>query len=731
MNATSAEQFELSYRRFAEQLRLGEEVQCSRAVLKAVCSRLSKDSSGYWLMVLDGLDDEDSLIATDPANSGKSLLEFIPTSPYAKILITTRSKRIARGQVHGNSEYVVRVDSLGTEDAAQILFGKVTENAAKWKWIEDVSNALDGSAGALALTYDYLQRAGKNFSHRKHLKVLQPDPPAGKQGAARAWELHLGLLKAENPNTVDLMLLISRLDVQGLPNSLFARRQIQEISTLQTYGLVESSLDRRLFFMTAEFRRLAQEWLARHEEDRQLADESSLSMVRERFCAKTEDDAEQAALLPCALAALRLQLISPEGKRDMAALLSGVSKHYVHQMKHEKALEYLERCLALHEDAPDSEKKRVSVEETKRAIGEVKGQLLHPGPETALAKAAPTDVPVEGGLIWAGRRLKAPEGFPAVDSLVTRKQLEAPDMLPTKDSLGRSRRQIRAPEKFRMVSGLAGAARRLKTPEKLPTEGSLIEARRRFQDLKTRDAGWQSNDPARAASNLAALQMAQGRKPGDDSEPARLYQKVLDWHRESHGADPIVTPRHQWNLALAHESESRHDEAESLCRSAAQIVGAQIDTGNTDTDLRALHLKMLSSLAGMYSSQGRAEDAEQLYRDVVLAQSELLGPAHPETLLTRHGRALLLQGSGQADAAWLELRGVLMGQRDLLGVDDPATLQTACNMALNYRMRGELEAAEGLYRQVLETQRSVLGETHVQTVTTAQMLDELLGEAVG
>jgi hypothetical protein len=55
--------------------------------------------------------------------------------------------------------------------------------------------------------------------------------------------------------------------------------------------------------------------------------------------------------------------------------------------------------------------------------------------------------------------------------------------------------------------------------------------------------------------------------------------------------------------------------------------------------------------AGMLAQQGKYDQAEQTYREVLGDRLRVLGPDHPDTLATRHEVARMLARQGQHERA--------------------------------------------------------------------------------
>ncbi|KAF7541977.1 hypothetical protein G7Z17_g11846 [Cylindrodendrum hubeiense] len=642
VNASSVEQLHISYKGIAQVLHLSKESQRNHRVVEAVQDCLKQDSSGAWLMVLDGLEKKSNLTTTDSMNSGKSLMELMPTGLHAKVLITTRSKRLAEQIVDGNNEHIICINPIKDDDALTLL-GSTRSDKARMKSAIDLAKTLQKSAGALTLAQSYLKKDEKHPTVKQYLKLIG-SPSDEKSSAARAWELLHDLIRAHHPEAAELMLLISALDVQCVPDSYFSRHDAFElIPILQDYGVVEPSQDRRIFYITSLFRLLGQKWLADHGKKTQV-EELALHIILRKFKEESRD-----ALLPCALAVLKFQLTSTESKRDLATLLSRVSEYYIHLEQPHKALAHLEECLASRKKEPDLEKREALVEETKRA-------------------------------------------FENARELASRSN--------TKKSL-------------------AGTGKR--------SSRKGFEDDKQFLELEKSDAQWQNRHTVQKASDVAARRMGQSQYEGPDNSVA-LYQRVVDWLKGKDGVNPLDLARNEYNLALAQDAKGQYDESEKLYCSALSLLSEDMKLNKPDSTTEELFLKIFGSLAAMYCAQAQFDKAEAAFQVVLPRQLVALGQNHPETLVTRHNVALLMQERGEVDKAADELQQVLMAQHSLLGSDDPVTLRTACSVALNLRLREKYDESRKVYREVLKSQKEILGKTHTDTVRTKLMLKELVDE---
>ncbi|MDZ8260602.1 tetratricopeptide repeat protein [Nostoc sp. ChiQUE01b] len=143
----------------------------------------------------------------------------------------------------------------------------------------------------------------------------------------------------------------------------------------------------------------------------------------------------------------------------------------------------------------------------------------------------------------------------------------------------------------------------------------------------------------------------------------------------------------------------------------------------------------LSSLADLYISQGRYNEAESLYQQALKLNKRLLGEYHIDvaTSLDRLALVYLLQKRyNEAEPLYqqaLELRKRLLGDyntlklRILLLGDSHIDVATSLdNLALVYRLQERYNEAEPLYQQALELRKRLLGEEHLDVVDSLNSL---------
>ncbi|KEY73422.1 hypothetical protein S7711_06841 [Stachybotrys chartarum IBT 7711] len=634
VNAGSAEQFECSYKRIAVDRGLVRDDMDLGMVVEAVRKFLRYESSGHWLMILDGFEDETDLMATGAEHAGRSLLDFIPNSVHSSVLITSQSKGLSLRQVGQLSENSIEMPSLSEKDASILLFGRITENADRKRWIQGMMRVLDNLPIGLVLAHIYQKEVASSMKSRDVLKAIEAHS-GEKRPAARAWNLLMDLMRKQHSDSVNLMLLMGIFDLQSVPGTLLDRPQIaKQVPVLVRYGIVEPSTDKRLYHITSTIRACVRDWLAKHQDEKLAIEELALSTMCERFTPETSE-----GLLPCALALIRLEPRSPLGQEKLIQLCLQVSDQLAQLRRFPQALLCLQICHAILEKSFSIKNRDELLTKTTKDIENIKQ--------------------------------------------ISKKKI-----------------------------GTVSPDHRTRDMARVKAEVDKLAA--------SKDHGKDHKLTISRTSDLAAMQLLRPETRGSDST-VDLYQRVLDWHQARRTADHMGKARHQYNLALAHESKGDFNKAEKLYHSA---IGDCLKEQTRES--LVLRFRILGNLVCSYGRQGRLDVTEEVLQTLLPEQTEMLGWDHPDTLVTRHSAALLLQERGSIVAAEDELRRILDAQRSLLDSDDAAMFRTACSLALNLRLQKRHLEAENLFQETLKTQQQVLGMDHVDTTRTSLMLKELL-----
>ena len=115
--------------------------------------------------------------------------------------------------------------------------------------------------------------------------------------------------------------------------------------------------------------------------------------------------------------------------------------------------------------------------------------------------------------------------------------------------------------------------------------------------------------------------------------------------------------------------------------------------------------------------------------DSVTQACDVLGPDHPNALVSRNNLAGTYRDAGRLDKAIALYEQTLEDSIRVLGTDHPSTLTTRNNLAGAYRAAGRLDKAIPLYEQVFGGRSRVLGPDHRSTLTARDELADIYREA--
>ncbi|KAF2815300.1 uncharacterized protein BDZ99DRAFT_485673 [Mytilinidion resinicola] len=177
---------------------------------------------------------------------------------------------------------------------------------------------------------------------------------------------------------------------------------------------------------------------------------------------------------------------------------------------------------------------------------------------------------------------------------------------------------------------------------------------------------------------------------------------LAEWTRKAVARLEEVFPDHEhrnravWRMYLPH---ARHALESNLV--------AKEDASRIDLEWK---------IAMCYYSDGRFDEAETFFREVMEYRKKVLGAEHPDTLksiaklaLTHHAQSRFQESKA------LGLKA-MEAQRRVLGEEDPETLSTMSHLAMTYSDLSQWKEAEELELQTMELRMRVLGGEHPDTL---------------
>ena len=232
--ASNTARVEAAYKQIADTLVLPERDKSAAYLIELVTRWLANDSNGPWLMIIDNVDDLETLHAeVGRSEETVSIANMVPQSRNGRVLITSRNIDVAREMV-GREQDIVRVGQMEEGEAAELLKKKLVK-------------PLDGSEASLLAALDYFplaitQAAGyinrqpgmsvsayvgkltniasKTSLLEKHLPDVRRHEKA-KSSILKTWWISFEEIKLERPGAADLLSFMSFFNRQGIPKFMF------------------------------------------------------------------------------------------------------------------------------------------------------------------------------------------------------------------------------------------------------------------------------------------------------------------------------------------------------------------------------------------------------------------------------------------------------------------------------------------------------------------------------
>lgn len=174
------------------------------------------------------------------------------------------------------------------------------------------------------------------------------------------------------------------------------------------------------------------------------------------------------------------------------------------------------------------------------------------------------------------------------------------------------------------------------------------------------------------------------------------------------------------SLALVYTMQGRNDQAEPLYR---DVIEYRTRAFGADDSLTMQAKNDLGVL--LTEIPDRRAQAESLFTSVLKVQKARKGVENAGTLAVMANYSWLLAQEGRMAEA--ESLGVatLAGRRNVLGEHDPVTMQSVNNLAVIYNRTGRPKLAEPLILEDYEVTRRTLGEEHPDILPTMSNLGKV------
>ncbi|KAL9578730.1 MAG: hypothetical protein Q9203_006987, partial [Teloschistes exilis] len=301
IHAATRARFEEGYRRIVQATKMDGWDNPKADILSLVRSWLCDKSNGRWVMVVDNADDlavffpllsrAKAVEVGNPGQAAEPLSDFLPQSPNGSILITSRSRDVAR-RLTGRGDCLVEVKPMDKGEALALLQKKLSFNASEHNAIE-LLEALDQMPLAITQAAAYIEHRAPRMTisryidevrrkdHDRALLLMKDMGDDRRDGRASnsiiaTWQISFAHIRKAMPTAARLLSLMSLFDRQGIPESLLHDRYWRDdgkeanfeddIHTLTSFSLVEISADGHEFEMHRLVQFSTKKWLELYDE---------------------------------------------------------------------------------------------------------------------------------------------------------------------------------------------------------------------------------------------------------------------------------------------------------------------------------------------------------------------------------------------------------------------------------------------------------------------------------
>ena len=242
-----------------------------------------------------------------------------------------------------------------------------------------------------------------------------------------------------------------------------------------------------------------------------------------------------------------------------------------------------------------------------------------------------------------------------------------------------------------------------------------------------RELGPGHPDLATTLNNLAVLYAVGGRYV----EAELSYKRSLAIREAALGSEDPSVGESLNNLAMLYESQGRYADAVTLLLRSFAIRLKAIGEIRQGTSFGPAHHDFVvtsNNLGGIFYTQGRYAEAEQVYKAIASLLELRLGPDHADlaTVLNNVAEVYRVQGR-YADAEPILTRALSIWEQ-ALGLGHPLVAVALDNLALLYQAQGRYADAEPFYKRSLAVREKVFGPDHPEV---GQSLNNLAALAFG
>jgi tetratricopeptide (TPR) repeat protein len=194
----------------------------------------------------------------------------------------------------------------------------------------------------------------------------------------------------------------------------------------------------------------------------------------------------------------------------------------------------------------------------------------------------------------------------------------------------------------------------------------------------------------------------------------------LSRHQQIYGTTHHRTIESKQHLARLYRWQGKYQQAEEQYKDVIQNFEKCLGV------LDLVKIQAASEYGWVLKELGRISDSEVVFRDTVDKVENSLGEQHPELYTCLENLACIVgqdsKNRPRMEESWEIRRRVLEGRRRVLGEVHPDTIQTLCNYGQNLSLQGKMQDAEKTLSRALTMFEATQGEDHHQTFIAMNFL---------
>lgn len=693
-----------------------------------VKKRLSDESTGHWLLIIDNADDIDVL----DRSGDFPLLDYLPNSSKGSIIFTTRNRKAAIDLAA--ADHIIEVKPMNQSEARELfdtslsskdLLGEDTDTinrllealtylplaiiqatAFMAKNVATTSGYLDlyeGSeeAAISLLSEDFVDK--RRYDDPKYTEIKNP--------VAMTWLISFDQIRKQDKLAAKYLSFMACLFQEDIPRSLLPAgptktEEFKAIGTLKAYSFISERKKEKDKEQSFDIHRLVhletRIWLKK---DKSLADwtEKAISSLAAVFpTGEQENRIIWTKYLPHAFHVLDLPH-PPEGDKkieiDLVAkvgwCLQTNGQYGEAEKRYRRELELKEELLG--EEDPETLTTMSHLASVLNNFGKYnEAKELHQRALSLREKVSGIeDEDTLTSMSLLASSLSSEGNFIEAEKL-NRRVLEL-------------REELLGPEHTDTLMS------RSKLASNLSSLGNYNEAEQMHrQTLEMREKLLPSEHPdvVMSMSHLASVLKSQGKY----NEAEKIHRRTLELDQKEFGPDHPYTLTSMSHLASVLNCQGRYIEAESMHRQVLELRKDKLSLKHHHT------LLSMSNLSQVLCNLGRYPEAEKMQREALAGYDEVLAKEHPDTLVGTNNLVSIYLKQGRLKMA--EKLAMLAAEKTkrVLGEEHPDSLVSVNNLVLLFLKVGKFNEAEELGMKVLETTKRLLGEEHPHTITSAAQL---------